>query len=274
MMDIRQLKQSKILVIGDACLDMYHFGTCTRLSPEAPVPIFQLLRREEKYGMSANVVDNLKGLGNKVDMIVNEQKIYKHRYIDERTMQHLLRVDEGDDKKINELTNERIDNIRLKKYDAVVISDYDKGFLTYEKIERLLERVYQEAPDLPVFIDTKKSNFSIFGNHSHCIIKINEHEYQNVDDDLLDREACELVVTLGKNGAWWMNENKYYQTNETSVFDVCGAGDTFLAGLVTAYLSSKQSMDESIIFANKCASFAVKKLGTYAIKKEDISGIM
>ena len=152
------------------------------------------------------------------------------------------------------------------------ISDRSLLCFRYSSLARAFSFLFKFS--LRSLTNQSLSNFSIFGNHSHCIIKINEHEYQNVDDDLFDHEACELVVTLGKNGAWWMNENKYYQTNETSVFDVCGAGDTFLAGLVTAYLSSKQNMEESIIFANKCASFAVKKLGTYAIKKEDISGIM
>ena len=77
-------------------------------------------------------------------------------------------------------------------------------------------------------------------------------------------------MTLGKGGALWVNEGKYYRTEETDVFDVCGAGDTFLAGLVTAYLSSKEDLDLSIKFANKCASLAVKKLGTYAIKRGDL----
>ena len=69
------------------------------------------------------------------------------------------------------------------------------------------------------------------------------------------------------------NEGKDYEVEQTEVFDVCGAGDTFLAGLVTGYMSFEQDLDRAIKFANKCASYSVRRLGTYAIKKGDLNDI-
>tara|TARA_R100000008_G_C3578289_1_gene166673 strand:- start:727 stop:1545 length:819 start_codon:yes stop_codon:yes gene_type:complete len=270
-MGIQQLKSSKILVIGDTCIDVYHFGICNRISPEAPVPVFQSLRKESKNGMASNVADNLSGLGNDVDVIVNKQTIKKHRYVDEKTKQHLLRVDEGDAEKINELSDKEIEGLDFSNYDAVVISDYDKGFLSLRATEKLLNKVYNHDWDMPVFIDTKKSSLSIFEAHSNCIIKINELEYDQLESPAC--LTCDLIVTKGSNGATWVTENKDYEVEQTEVFDVCGAGDTFLAGLVTGYLSYNQDMDKAIRFANMCATYSVKKLGTYAIKKEDLDDL-
>jgi len=271
-MKIEELKSSKILVIGDTCLDVYHYGRCDRISPEAPVPVFQTLKKETRSGMASNVVNNLLGLENEIDVIVNKQTIVKNRYVDDRTKQHLLRVDEGETKKVEELSKERINEIDLSKYDAIVISDYNKGFLSYDGIEHFLENVYNFDPDLPVFIDTKKKSLSTFDAHSNCIIKINQHEFEQLDESTC--YACELIVTLGSSGAWLVSTNNHYEAEKTEVFDVCGAGDTFLSGLVTGYLSFDRDLDKAIKFANKCASYSVNKLGTYAIKKEDLSGIM
>ena len=270
-MDIQQLRSSKILVIGDTCIDVYHFGTCNRISPEAPVPVFQSLRKESKNGMASNVADNLSGLGNDVDIVVNKQVIKKHRYVDEKTKQHLLRVDEGDAEKISELSDEEIKDLDFSNYDAVVISDYDKGFLSPGATEKLLNKVHNHDRDMPVFIDTKKSSLSIFEAHSNCIIKINELEYDQLENPTC--LTCDLIVTKGPKGATWVTGNKDYEVEQTEVFDVCGAGDTFLAGLVTGYLSFGDNLGEAIKFANKCAAYAVRKLGTYAIKKGDLDDL-
>ena len=78
---IQQLKSSKVLLIGDSCIDRYHYGTVERISPEAPVPIFKVLKTENKNGMSLNVKENLLGLGVSVDIITNEKEIIKSRHI-------------------------------------------------------------------------------------------------------------------------------------------------------------------------------------------------
>ena len=72
-MDTRQQKSFRILVVGDACLDEYHFGSCDRLSPEAPVPVFKREKYESKQGMCLNVAANLKSLGNTVRVDRNKE---------------------------------------------------------------------------------------------------------------------------------------------------------------------------------------------------------
>ena len=77
-MNILPHKPYKALLIGDSCMDVYHYGTCSRLSPEAPVPIFKENRWEERPGMAANVLANLKAFNIEVKFITNDKKIEKH----------------------------------------------------------------------------------------------------------------------------------------------------------------------------------------------------
>ena len=74
-MNILPHKRYKALLIGDSCIDVYHYGTCSRLSPEAPVPIFKENRWEERPGMAANVLANLKAFNIEVKFITNDKKI-------------------------------------------------------------------------------------------------------------------------------------------------------------------------------------------------------
>ena len=83
-MDTQQQKSWNILLVGDSCEDVYHYGICDRMSPEAPVPVFKELRREIKQGMSSNVKLNLESFGIKVEHVRNSEKIRKHRFIEEK----------------------------------------------------------------------------------------------------------------------------------------------------------------------------------------------
>ena len=123
--------QLKILLIGDSCTDRYNIGTVDRLSPEAPVPVIKIANSYEVSGMAANVYDNLTNLNCCVTFITNKENITKTRYIDQRSGQHLLRVD--DEPAIEPWCG--FVGTPLESFDAVVISDYNKGFLTYEHIE-------------------------------------------------------------------------------------------------------------------------------------------
>tara|TARA_R110000824_G_scaffold24497_2_gene86238 strand:+ start:12080 stop:12874 length:795 start_codon:yes stop_codon:yes gene_type:complete len=262
-MDIQQLKSSKILVIGDSCIDKYHFGECTRLSPEAPAPIFKLITTQESSGMAGNVNQNLINLGNDTTLITHKNKITKERFVVTASKQHIMRLDVGECKKtIPVRFNEDTD---FKKYDGVVISDYDKGFLDNRSISSILKMA--TTADIPVFVDSKKRDLSCYKN---CFLKINENEF-----DSMKRAPhnCEIIITLGKSGARY--KNRVYEAHPSEIdstglpSNVCGAGDTFLAALVTSYLTDKR-IDRAIEFANFCASVAVKNFGTYVIKKEDL----
>jgi bifunctional ADP-heptose synthase (sugar kinase/adenylyltransferase) len=271
-MDTQQQKQFKILVIGDSCVDIYHYGECTRISPEAPVPIFKHEKSEKYGGMASNVANNLIGLENIVDIITNKEKITKERFIEIQSMHHLLRADTGESKKLPPISLEEIEEIDFKDYDAVVISDYDKGFLQEDEISQIVFTAKRFSLD--IFVDSKKRDLSVFEN---CILKINEHETR---DAMSFPNQYELIVTMGKNGALWRGE--IFPPNRSEIDDldylnikslrstnVCGAGDTFLSGLVSEYLRSKD-MKKSIEFANLCGSKAIENFGTYVVSLRDL----
>ena len=135
-----------ILVIGDSCIDIFIYGDIDRVCPEAPVPVFKPTSQTENPGMAKNVVANLEALGVKVDIITNLNDIKKIRYVDNRSNQLVLRVDEHD-------YCDRVDRDKLNhlyEYDAIVISDYCKGILTESDVEYICNN-YKN-----VFVDIKK----------------------------------------------------------------------------------------------------------------------
>lgn len=243
-----QQKQFNVLLIGDACTDEYKMGHVDRLSPEAPVPIIKLLTKSIVPGMAANVYFNLKALGICPDFVRNSENIIKSRFVDQRSGQHLLRVD---DEPIVTPWNGSTP-YPIGDYDGVVISDYNKGFLSYEHIERIIA----EATG-PVFIDTKKTDLSRF---TGAYVKINETEYNN-STSLPDN----LIVTLGSVGAMLKTDSKetLFTTNPVDVVDVCGCGDTFLSALFYNFLTTN-NIEQSIKFANRAASLTVQHQGNYA----------
>jgi D-beta-D-heptose 7-phosphate kinase/D-beta-D-heptose 1-phosphate adenosyltransferase len=143
-------------------------------------------------------------------------------------------------------------------YDAVVISDYDKGFITSQM---LFDIVYWAK--CPVFIDSKKQ----FLPKYNCYIKINDIEYSKLKDS---SDYDNLIITKGGKGAEY--DGVLYPGHEANVYDVVGAGDTFLAALVYGYLKTKK-IQESIPLANKAAAIAVSHQGTYVLSEEDIHAI-
>jgi bifunctional ADP-heptose synthase (sugar kinase/adenylyltransferase) len=243
-----QSKKFKILVIGDSCIDEYIYGDVTRLNPESPVPILEHATTVTKKGMAANVYNNVLAFGCDADLITNEEEITKTRYIDRKSKQHLLRVDKETEIKPAEY-------IDTSDYDAVIISDYNKGFVTWKTIDQILDQ-----SDIPVFLDTKKDDLIWFAG---CFIKINELEYNNCTS----LPAHNVIVTLGGKGA--MYDGELYPAKKVDVVDVCGAGDTFLAALCIQYLETN-NMEQAIQFANKASAITVQHSGVYAPTKEEI----
>lgn len=242
-----QQKQYKILLIGDSCVDEYVYGTCERLNPEAPVPILKYHRKEIRNGMAWNVRENLKSFGLKVSMLTNEEKIVKTRYIDEKYNHQILRVDTEDQVKPMDR------DLPQDNFDAIVISDYDKGFITKEKLFNIVS-----TAGCPVFVDSKKTDLP----ESNCYLKINEDESKR-----LQSKSDNLIVTKGSNGAEF--NGIHYPGKKVNVFDVVGAGDTFLSALVYFYLKYGR-IEEAIPYANKAASIAVQNFGTYVLTEQDV----
>jgi len=248
VMEILQQKKFKILLIGDSCDDVYYYGTVDRLSPEAPVPVLKTSHTKKLKGMASNVFNNLKALYADVDFIHGKES-KKTRYVDTRSGYQLLRVD---DDVINEPMD--VSLIENKDYDAIVISDYNKGFLSYENIQEIVKKF-----NVPIFLDTKKSDLEKLEG---CFIKINESEYNHAIS-----LSKEMIVTLGPRGTYY--KGIVYPTNNVEVYDVTGAGDVFLASLAVFYLIYN-SIDESIPFANRLSSMSVQHEGAYTIQENDL----
>lgn len=244
----------KILVIGDSCTDIFRYGKVERLAPEAPVPIIVPEREESNHGMAGNVVRNINALGHETEFVTNSIEIRKIRYVCSKYNHLLLRVDEND--KCESISYYDINGLDWKSFDAVVISDYCKGFLSEDDIQ------YISKQHPLTFLDTKKE----LGSWAHDItfIKINYHEYQrNISilstDEILKNKT---IVTRGKYGCDYNGKN--YPTIEVLVKDVSGAGDTFLAGLVVEYARSK-NIESAISFAQECTTIVVQKVGVSTV---------
>lgn len=261
-MDTLQQESWTVILIGDSCEDIYHYGTCNRLSPEAPVPVLKEDRVECKKGMSANVRLNLEAFGLFVSHYTHEEKIKKHRFIDGRYNQHLLRWDEGEEAEIKPFDTRLL---RHTEPDAVVISDYNKGFLTADVCEKIVAHYRTLDPNIPIFVDTKKKDLTCFEG---CVIKINEKEYNAIE---AKPQNAEFVVTIGEGGARY--SNRIYRTHPVEVFDVCGAGDVFLSTLVYGHLRDG-CIAKAIPIANLMASLSVTHMGTYVLTHEDIDSIL
>lgn len=249
-----------VLVIGDSCEDEYIYGDCSRLNPEGPIPVLDKTSTEVKAGMAANVNANLKSLGIRTNLITQKETIKKTRFVDRKSNYQLLRVDSTPE--VTPLSAPQVKMAFMHcRYDALVISDYNKGFLTTQAMRTIC--TYFRGP---IFIDTKKTRLF---QQSNVFYKINKKEY-----DLLDREYMpsdtNLIVTLGANGCKW--SGIHFQPRTVNVFDVCGAGDTFLAALVSEFLATKD-MQKSIDLANRAASISVENPGTYQLTRDDIGRI-
>lgn len=243
----------KFLCIGDSCTDIFLYGDCKRICPEAPVPVFNPVTVTSNDGMAGNVYRNLLALGVEADLETNKEAIIKRRYIDQKSNQMLVRVDEGDS--VQRISG--MDHIDFSKYDAVLVSDYDKGFLSEDDIEEVSYRANL------CFLDTKK----VLGLYAadYKFIKINEPEFEYNKRAGLNPAAWQdsLIITKGEKGCEY--KGKLFPAKENiAIRDISGAGDTFFAALAVKYVETKD-IEQAIIFANECAGIVVQKRGVVTI---------
>lgn len=240
------LHNQRIAVVGDLILDRYLWGNVDRISPEAPVPIVEQVRREDRLGGAANVLHNLSGLGLSVDVygvcgsdqagvsltrmlaslgcdksmvVVDEQRptTIKTRIISGN--QQMLRLDLEDRKTLDSECTEELLSAFSKRYDtysAVVVSDYGKGVIT----STLLDGVHSYlSSDQPVIIDPHPSNFTRY--KGGFLLKPNRKEAETaagrvitdipsafeVAKILLQRwQASNVLITMGPLGMVLMSE--------------------------------------------------------------------
>lgn len=252
MMNIQQQKKFKVLLIGDSCIDEYQYGVVNRISPEAPVPVFSYRYSEERAGMACNVLNNLQALGCEVKFITDTSS-KKIRLVDLKTKHHIARIDHD----VAPVWPVRWTPSLLEGFDAIVISDYNKGLISEDAIQDIIR-----WSDVPVYIDTKKTDLAKFEG---AFVKINSDEYEKAIS-----KCSELIVTIGDQGTLYKGET--LPSPKVSVYDVVGAGDVFLASLATKHLATND-MKKAIEFANHAAAISVTHNGVYTLTSEDIDEI-
>ena len=168
-----------VLVIGDSCVDVFIYGECNRLAPEAPVPVFIQKHSTQNYGMAGNVKNNLDALGLKTDLICNKELITKVRYVEDGLNHMLLRVDK--EKQVKRVDKKVLENIDLDMTSESTCKEYKEEKIIANKI---------------IINDTnyyyKEDTDSIFG------YKIFEYDesiggYKHMPEDGLFRQIVEKI---------------------------------------------------------------------------------
>lgn len=301
------VSRSKVLVVGDIMLDRYWFGEVDRISPEAPVPVVRVARREDRLGGAANVARNIAALGaqasllgvvgadeagEKVGRLADEAGIHARLVVDPGMhttlkmrvlgrQQQLLRVDfeegpgpgslDGLESQAREL---------IGRHDMLVVSDYAKGALAH--VERLIAAAREAR--VPVLVDPKGHAYRRYRGAS--IITPNRAEMQEAvghwaDEDDLERRAQKLrreleldalLVTRSEQGMTLFTEagRQHTATHAQEVFDVSGAGDTVLATLAVTRAAGLDWFD-AVLWANRAGGVVVGKLGTSVVTAGELS---
>lgn len=297
-----------ILVIGDVMIDRYISGSVKRISPEAPVPIVAMDHVENRLGGAANVALNLCALGAKVtvlsiigdnqegDLMVSmmaevpnltfEYLTIKDRKTTLKTRvmsnsQHLLRIDHEDVADIsveqaNAITDRCKTIMEHNTINGVILQDYNKGLLTIDNIQPIIE--LSKSRDIPTFVDPKEKNFFEYKNCT--IFKPNKKEILNalgvnvLDFDFIDQQLRSRLmhkitfITLGSEGIYIHDGDKFsrYETTPRNIADVCGAGDTVISVLCLCYIKNLP-LNQIAKIANTAGGQVCEKPGVVSIDR-------
>jgi D-beta-D-heptose 7-phosphate kinase/D-beta-D-heptose 1-phosphate adenosyltransferase len=240
----------RIIVIGESCKDIFIYGDCNRLSPEAPIPVLIPSDIKNNFGMSGNVVKNIEALNDDVRVIHIYQKesITKTRYVDRKSNHMFLRVDEGEENITPFHLNISKRNV-IQNSDLVIVSDYDKGFLNLEQLSTI-----GKLSKVSILDSKKKLTKEVVDSFS--FVKLNEGEFQK-NKDLF--ECKNIITTLGSKGARF-DGVIYESPSPKETIDVSGAGDTFTSAFILEFYRTKD-IPSSIVYANEMASIVVSKRG-------------
>ena len=297
-----------MLVVGDVMLDRYWFGDVSRISPEAPVPVVLIRDEDQRLGGAANVAWNCKELGARTRLlsVVGRdepgqalEKLLKARRIDaslhrDRGLsttqklrvigrrQQLLRIDfeRPPSREVLALKLEEFKRA-LPDCDVVVLSDYGKGGLAH--IVEMIRAARRAGKR--VLVDPKGDDYSRYKGAS--IITPNLAELREVvgtwkdEKDLKSRAQAlrdklgleALLLTRGEHGMTLLAKNRAttIKAEAREVFDVTGAGDTVIATLAVM-LAADAKLDAAVRLANRAAGIVVGKLGTAAVRHEELFG--
>jgi bifunctional ADP-heptose synthase (sugar kinase/adenylyltransferase) len=241
---------SQIKIIGESCIDVFVYCEAIRLAPDLPVPVLQEIHIEKNPGMAANVQRNIHSRLIKTELITNPnwESLIKTRYVHDSSNHMFFRVDT-----LFQIEQIKMDSLKLDT-DIIVISDYNKGFLS----ENDIANICNSHP--LVFLDTKK----ILGSWADqaAFIKINNYEFKNSKKFLTDKLQNKIIHTRGAEGCDYQGIN--YPVEKIDVRDTSGAGDSFMAALVAEYLTTSDIV-KSIKSANIAASRVVQTRGVGVI---------
>lgn len=258
---VKRMTDTRILVIGDAMWDKYIFGKVEKISPEGPVPIFIPREFDTRPGGAGNTAHQLRALvggglgGGSVDTSFPGLRSIKTRYM---VGSHLmLRVDE------DQFENPAKEDVaavveRVASYDAVVLSDYAKGWaagMAREVIKAAL------AVKVPVVVDPKGSCW--YKYDGAFVVCPNQEEYESWDR-CRPRDFA-LIEKRGEHGLRLrtLNGQRDFPAKAKHVYDVTGAGDTVVA-VVAATLAAGGTIEQACELANLAAGYVVGEIGTVA----------
>ncbi|MES3032846.1 MAG: D-glycero-beta-D-manno-heptose-7-phosphate kinase [Gemmatimonadota bacterium] len=300
----------RVVVVGDAMLDVYLRGDVDRISPEAPVPVVRVRERRDALGGAANVAQNvlavdahcalvaavgddiaggrlrglLRGLGGATDALVTVARptTTKTRLV--ARSQQLLRFDEEEDADLAAADVDRVIAAMadaLASADAVILEDYNKGVL----VPRVIEATIQLAAErnVPVIVDPKFRNF--FSYKGATVFKPNRRELEQalgaaVDLDhpealpatLARLDVAHLLLTLSEHGMALVSRGGEITRIPTTAREVY---DVVGAGdTVTAYLAlmlaAGAEAREAAVIANYAAGVEVGKLGAATVSPAEV----
>jgi len=248
----------KVLVIGDVIIDKYIYGTSTRLSPEAPVPVVSQEHIVETIGGAGLVYENLKSLGVDVTLYEYDQpKSVKTRVMCDG--HYVTRIDNdyhaNGDKILDDILSKD-----FQWYNYVILSDYAKGVL--DQSLKIIEHINKHG--CKVIVDPK--------THAHhykgaWLVKPNAKEFQeyfiNWQGNIITTQASDNVIAK--------IDNQVYDipVEPVEVSDVTGAGDCFLAAFVYG-LTRGYGYKKSLELAVKGSRKSVQQVGTYILQQKDL----
>ena len=315
---IENFSKVQVLVIGDIMVDHFIYGNVSRISPEAPVPIVDVYKEEILLGGSANVINNIHSIGGQVigvgvigndiesKLVIDEFKKRNLRIsglvtdttrrttLKTRIVAHSQQVVRFDKETRKDLDTKILKDIMkyvvsiIDEIDCIVISDYNKGVVSRVLLDSL--RVLNKD-NVPICVDPKKSDFSIF-SHADIVTPnlqeaqaaipydINEYNLSKVGHDILYKYDLESVlITQGEKGMTLFEKNgeviesHYLPTEAKQVYDVTGAGDTVI-GILSLALGTGASYKESSTLANLAAGIVVGKVGTSTVSKDELVNLI
>jgi len=315
-MDFNKLFQGfnykKVLIVGDAMIDAYMWGEIKRISPEAPVPVVEVKKHENRLGGAANVALNLKALGaNPIlcsvigtgergvlfEKLMKESNLstegilstnkrkttIKTRVIAEN--KHQLRIDEEETSPIVQVEEFLKLTIGLiNDVDVIILQDYNKGVLTPEIIERVIDSANKKG--IPTIVDPKKLNFNSYKNCT--IFKPNLAEIKagmKVDFDANNISKIEkatsklrtqlsakgILLTLSEKGICINSEKefKYTPAFKRNIIDVSGAGDTVIS-VASLCLASNMDYTDLSVLSTLAGGIVCEEVGVVPINKEKL----